>query len=202
MPPELSLNNLNSIYHFYYPVQDKGRNYKQQLYFGGILMESTAVIKTSNRTMVAGVITGQLAGLIMAVIVMLVFAVFLGKNPLYPVQVIGSTIFGESAMQGTNFGAILAGLVLHQLGPSLLWGFIFGVLASKMSVETTKSALGLGLAIGVISMVGPYVLIPAVMKTLHGVDFWNREVPLFWDWAAHIVFGASFALYPKIRAKL
>lgn len=165
-------------------------------------METTATMKTNQRTLIAGIATGQAAGLIMAVVVMIVFAVFLGKNPLYPVQVIGSTLLGESAMQGTNFGAILAGLILHQLGPSLLWGFIFGVLASKLSVETTKSALTLGLAVGVISMVGPYLLIPAVMKTLHGVDFWNREVPLFWDWAAHIVFGASFALYPKIKAKL
>jgi len=37
---------------------------------------------------------------------------------------------------------------------------------------------------------------------LHGVDIWNREVPLFWDWAAHIVFGASFALYPMVQKKL
>jgi hypothetical protein len=51
-------------------------------------------------------------------------------------------------------------------------------------------------------MVGPYLLIPFVMNTLHGVDFWNREVPMFWDWAAHLVFGLSFGLYPTIVSKL
>jgi hypothetical protein len=56
--------------------------------------------------------------------------------------------------------------------------------------------------VALVSMVGPYLLIPFVMTTLHGVDFWNREVPLFWDWAAHLVFGLSFGLYPMVAQKL
>ncbi|MEK6628628.1 MAG: hypothetical protein AABY53_08375 [Bdellovibrionota bacterium] len=170
-----------------------------------VIKSNTRDQQTSNTkeaTLLPGVLTGQIAGLIMAVVVMLVFAVFLGKNFLYPVQVIGSTVFGENALDGFNFGAILAGLILHQLGPSLLWGSIFGLLAQRLSVQSMAAALKLGLGIGIVSMVGPYLLIPAVMNTLHGVDFWNREVPMFWDWAAHIVFGASFALYPIVRQKI
>ncbi|WP_374028902.1 hypothetical protein [Bdellovibrio bacteriovorus] len=155
-------------------------------------------IETSSRPLLTGVITGQIAGLIMAVVVMLVFTLFLGKNPLYPVQVIGSMLFGEAALQGFHVGAFFAGLILHQLGPSLLWGVVYGVLAKKFSPQTTASALYLGLGVGVISMVGPYILIPTLMNALHGVDIWNREVPMFWDWAAHLVFGASFALYPTV----
>lgn len=155
-----------------------------------------------DRPILGGIITGQAAGLIMAVVVMLVFTLFLGKGPLYPVQVIGSALFGESALNGFHIGAFVVGLILHQAGPSLLWGFLFGVLAKKLSVQTTGAALRLGLAIGVIAMVGPYILIPAVMKALHGVDIWNREVPIFWDWAAHLVFGASFSLYPLLQKKL
>lgn len=158
--------------------------------------------QTIDKPLINGIITGQLAGLIMAVVVMIVFAVFLGKSPLYPVQVIGSMAFGEAALPGFHLGALLAGLVLHQIGPSLLWGFIFGVLAKKYSVQTTAQSLKLGLGIGIIAMVGPYLLIPFLMNTLHGVDIWNREVPMFWDWAAHIVFGASFALYPSVAKKL
>lgn len=158
--------------------------------------------EATSKTLLPGLITGQIAGLIMAVVVMLVFAIFLGKNFLYPVQVIGSTVLGEAALHGLNFAAILAGLLLHQLGPALLWGYIFATLANKLSVQTTAQSLKLGLGIGIISMVGPYLLIPFVMNTLHGVDFWNREVPMFWDWAAHLVFGASFALYPMIKMRL
>lgn len=147
-------------------------------------------------------ITGQAAGLIMAIVVMIVFATFLGKNPLFPVQVIGAVAFGSSALEGFHIGAILAGLLLHQLGPSLLWGGLFAVIAEKFDILTVKQSLFTGIAIGVVSMVGPYVLIPAVMNTLHGVDFWNQEVPMFWDWAAHITFGASFGLYPLIKNKM
>ncbi len=164
------------------------------------LHQSTS--EDQSRSLISGIITGQIAGLIMAVVVMIVFTVFLGKNPLYPVQVIGSTLFGEAALQGFHFRALLAGLLLHQLGPSLLWGTLFGMLAKKFSPDTVSSALYLGLGVGVISMAGPYLLIPAIMNTLQGVDLWNREVPIFWDWAAHIVFGASFALYPIVKTKL
>src|SRR5437868_10194516 len=87
--------------------------------------------ESKSKTLISGIVTGQVAGLIMAVVVMIVFAVFLGKSPLYPVQVIGSVLFGESALQGFHFGALLAGLVLHQAGPSLLWGVIYGLLAAK-----------------------------------------------------------------------
>jgi hypothetical protein len=167
-----------------------------------IFMETTMRANTRGSSQILpGIITGQIAGLIMAVVVMIVFTI-LGKGPLYPVQVIGSTLFGAAALQGFHFGALIAGLVLHQLGPSLLWGGVFAVLAQKLEIRTTKSALFLGLSVGVISMVGPYFLIPAVMNGLHGVDFWNQEVPMFWDWAAHVVFGASFALYPKVLNKL
>lgn len=158
--------------------------------------------QTTEKPMLISIITGQAAGLIMAVVVMIVFAVFLGKSPLYPVQVIGSIVFGEAALPSFHLGAFLAGLVLHQLGPALLWGFIFGILVKQLSVETTTQALKLGIGIGILSMVGPYLLIPFLMKALHGVDIWNREVPMFWDWAAHIVFGASFALYPFVRTAI
>jgi hypothetical protein len=158
--------------------------------------------KSGSKTLLSGIITGQIAGLIMAVVVMIVFTLFLGKGPLFPVQVIGSALLGESALQGLNIGAILVGLVLHQAGPSLLWGTVFGLVASKRPLGTSSSALKLGAALGVVSMVGPYVLIPAIMIGLHGVDIWNREVPMFWDWAAHLVFGLSFGLYPAVAKKL
>lgn len=153
---------------------------------------------TTNRSVISGVITGQLAGLIMAVIVMLVFGVILSTNIFYPVQVIGSMALGPSALNGFNIVAVLTGVILHQLGPSLLWGIVFGFLAAKFEISSAKQSLGLGLFIGVLSMVGPYFLIPALMNFFHGTDYWNQNVPMFWDWAAHLVFGASFVLYPMV----
>lgn len=163
---------------------------------------SLAPAPSRAKEILSGIVTGQIAGLIMAVVVMLVFAVVFGKSPLFPVQVIGSALLGESALQGFNVTAILAGLILHQAGPALLWGFVYGLAARRTGIDSKGGALALGLVLGVVSMVGPLLLIPAVMNALHGVDIWNREVPMFWDWAAHLVFGASFALYPVVRAKL
>jgi len=149
----------------------------------------------------AGLLTSVAAALIMAVVVMLVFTVFLGKGPLYPVQVIGSTVFGEQALTGFHFGAFLMGLALH-VGVGLAWGAVFCLFASLVRIETPVMAGAVGIFVAVISMVDSYLFVPYVMNALHGVDIWNREVPIFWNWAAHIVFGASFSLYPLSLKKL
>lgn len=162
---------------------------------------SVAHVKEEGSELFAGIITGQIAGLIMAVVVMIVFTI-LGKGPLFPVQVIGSMALGEKALEGTNLLAVVAGLLIHQFGPSLLWGVLFGLVAGKVSIKSTMEAIVAGLVVTLVSMTGPYILIPAVMNLFHGVDYWNQNVPMFWDWAAHLVFGLSFVLYPAISKKL
>lgn len=149
----------------------------------------------------SAIITSQISGLIMAVVVMAVFTVFLGKGPIYPVQVIGSVAFGQEALTGFHLGAFLAGLVVHQ-SVALAWGLVFAMGATWFEVRAAKEAAVLGVIVAVISMIDTYLFVPAVMENFHGVDIWNREVPIFWNWAAHIVFGAGFYFYPKILSKL
>jgi hypothetical protein len=36
------------------------------------------------------------------------------------------------------------------------------------------------------------------MRSLHGRDIWAAEVPAFWSWAAHLVFGLSLALFAVV----
>ena len=79
---------------------------------------------------------------------------------------------------------------------------MFGCLAIAAKIHTAPRALALGLIVATISMVDTYILVPMAMDALHGVDIWNREVPIFWNWAAHAVFGLSYTLYPKVAAKL
>lgn len=150
----------------------------------------------------SGLITGQIAGLIMAASVMLVFLVFYGKGLFYPVQVIGSAVFGESSIQNLRFLPVLTGLLLHQLGPSLIWGFIFGLVTMKVEMKSTIQALSWGLGLGIISMIGPYEIVPILYNAMNNVDIWNREIPMVWDWIAHLIFGASFVLFPYIDKKL
>jgi hypothetical protein len=158
---------------------------------------------TLKRDLVAGVITGQVSGLIMAVVVMAVFTIFLGKGPLYPVQVIGSFALGDSALEGFNVPAILAGLALHQLGPSLFWGVAFGLAVYLLDVRRGAGLVALAAVTGLLSQaIDVNLVLPVAMKSLHGHDIWAEQVPAFWSWAAHLVFGLGLALFPLVNRRM
>lgn len=153
--------------------------------------------------LISAVVTGQIAGLIMAVVVMAVFTIFLGKGPLYPVQVIGAFVFGDAALHGVHVPAIVAGLLLHQLGPSLFWGFAFGLAVHYLDVRKGAALLALAVTIGLGSqLVDVNLILPPLLKGLHGHDIWAEEVPAFWSWAAHLVFGLALGLFPWVSVKV
>jgi hypothetical protein len=167
------------------------------------LDRSDSVGGTLKRSVAAGALSGQIAGLIMAIVMMAVFTIFLGKNPLYPVQVIGSFIFGDAAIQGFHLSALLAGLLLHQLGPALLWGVLFGAAAHALRVSRGGKLLALGAATGLLSqIVDVNLVLPVAMNALHGHNIWAEQVPSFWSWAAHLVFGLGLAVYPWVYGRL
>ena len=137
-----------------------------------------------------------------AVVVMAVFTIFLGKGPLYPVQVIGSLVFGDAALQGIHVGALAAGLLLHQLGPALAWGLIFGLVVHAVAPRGA-AMVALALATGVVSqLVDVGLLVPVAMKALHGHDIWAEQVPAFWSWAAHVVYGAGLLSFTWVARRL
>jgi hypothetical protein len=155
------------------------------------------------RTLLAAVVSGQIAGLIMAVAMMLVFTLFLGKNPLYPVQVIGSFAYGDAALVGIHVPAVIAGLLLHQLGPTLIWSLIFGALVYASEIRGGIHLLVLALAVGGFSqIIDVDIALPAAMVALHGHDIWAEQVPALWSWIAHLVFGVGLMLYPKLQPRL
>ena len=155
------------------------------------------------RYLVAGALAGQIAGLIMAVVIMVVFTLFLGKGPLFPVQVIGSLVFGDAALQGFHLPAFLAGLVLHQAGPSLLWGVVLGGVLYALDLRSGIGVVLAGLLTGVVSQVVDVgLVVPLAMRALHGHDIWAEQVPAFWSWAAHLVFGLGLAVFPWVQGRL
>ena len=162
-----------------------------------------AEASSPGRQLAAGAIAGQISGLIMAVVMMAVFTIFLGKGPLYPVQVIGSFVFGDAALQGFNLPALLAGLVLHQAGPSLVWGLVFGGVLYALDIRRGVALVLIGAITGLASQViDVNLVVPAAMKALHGHDIWAEQVPAFWSWAAHLVFGLGLAVFPWVHGKL
>jgi len=164
--------------------------------YASTVSKGTQTKASLGHDLAAGALAGQVAGLIMAVVMMAVFTVFLGKGPLFPVQVIGSFVFGEPAVHGFHPGALVAGLLLHQLGPSLVWGLVLGAVVYATNVRGGTGLLAIGAATGLASqIIDVNVLVPAAMHALHGQNFWAENVPAFWSWAAHLVFGLSLASF-------
>jgi hypothetical protein len=153
--------------------------------------------KVTKTEMLAGVYTGQIAGLIMAAVMMLVFS-FSSYGPLFPLQVIGSLAIGDGALSHNNLTAVVVGLILHQLTTSLIWGLVFAAAAAHLDIYKKSEALMLGLGVGILALVGPYFFVPYLMNGLHGFDFWNHFIPKPWGLAYHLIFGASFILYPTV----
>ena len=169
---------------------------------GGV-SRSEAASTPFRRTLTAGVVTGQVSGLIMAVVVMAVFTVFLGKGPLFPVQVIGSFAFGDAALEGFHAPAFVAGLLLHQLGPALFWSVAFAAAVHVTGLRRGAGMVALAVAAGLASQaLDVNLVLPLAMNALHGHNIWAEQVPAFWSWAAHLVFGLGLALYPWIENKL
>lgn len=161
------------------------------------------VKSTFLKNLYAGILAGQISGLIMAVVMMLVFAVFLGKSPFYPVQVIGAFVFGDAALQGFHFPALVAGLLLHQLGPSLFWGATLGVIAYFLKVPSGAAFVSFAIALGLLSQaIDVNLIMPVVMTILHGHNIWAEQVPSFWSWAAHLVFGLGLLVYPRVFRRI
>jgi hypothetical protein len=162
-----------------------------------------APARSLRRSLLAGAVAGQAAGLIMAVVVMAVFTLFLGKGPLFPVQVIGSFVYGDAALQGFHLPAFLMGLALHQLGPSLGWGLAFGAGAWTLGIRKGPALAAFAVAIGLLSQaVDVNVVGSRAFTALHGHDIWAEQVPAFWSWAAHLVFGLGMLLYPAVEGRL
>lgn len=163
-------------------------------------MSSRSALKLD---LLAGAVAGQIAGLVMAVAMMAVFTIFLGKGPLYPVQVIGSFVYGDAALEGFHAPALVAGLLLHQLGPALLWGVAFGLVVHFLGVRRGAALAALALGTGVVSqLIDVGLVLPVAFRALHGHDIWAEQVPAIWSWAAHVVFGLSLLAYPAVRARI
>jgi hypothetical protein len=159
--------------------------------------------RAASEEVVPALIAGQIAGLVMAAVVMLVFVVFLGKGPLYPVQVIGSLLFGDAALVGTHVPAVIAGLLLHQGGPAIFWSIVFGLAVYAARIESVPRLIALGAVVGLLSqLVDVNLVLPPIMRALHGRDIWAAEVPAFWSWAAHLVFGLTLGIvFTSVRRR-
>jgi len=152
--------------------------------------------------LVAALVAGQLAGVVMALSLIIVFSAIFGQPWFFPVQVIGSMVVGPSAVEGTFvWSAFAIGLVLHQL-VSAVWSLAFGVIVNRLS-PTYFNVVFSGLTVGLISQVlDTRLLVPTVMLSVHQVNLWAENVPPLWSWVAHLLFGLSLTLFIPISRRV
>ncbi|MFL5320240.1 MAG: hypothetical protein ACJ790_11335 [Myxococcaceae bacterium] len=140
---------------------------------------------------------GQLAGIVMAVVMVAVYALILGEHPLYPVQVIASILLGHDALVHRTAGVLLTGVLFHQLVPCLLWSVAYFacVMFARLRMDLNRSLM-LGFLIGLISeIIDVYLIAPVLLRMTAGENLWMMHVPRFWDWAAHAVYGLALGFF-------
>lgn len=143
------------------------------------------------RELLAGAAAGQLAGLLVLLVVTPLFAVA-QEGLLFP-QVLGELWFGPIAVTGhVHLPALFLGIATHLLGPSLYWGVVFGALAHASGARFGGQLSALAIAVGVSAqLVDVHLILPLLQAGLDQPDFWSAHVPGVWSWMYHLLFAAG-----------
>ena len=144
--------------------------------------------RTLAEDLAAGAVAGQVAGLIMLLVVSALFALT-HQGLLFP-QVLGRLVFGPTATEGLHLPALFLGTALHLLGPCLVWGLAFGALAWLSGARFGGQLSALAIVVGVTAqLVDVYVVLPWLLDISGQPDFWTGLVPGVWSWMYHLLFG-------------
>jgi hypothetical protein len=158
------------------------------------------------RELIAGVQAGQVAGLAMAAALMATFSVFLHKSLFYPLQIIAASVLGENAIRRLDARTLIVGVLVHQLGPALLWGVVFGVAVWLFKPRRGITLMALGLFVGALAqIIDVHLLLPLLTRVFSGhfpllaplqrANLW-MQVPIATSWFGHLVFGFALSFYP------
>jgi hypothetical protein len=137
--------------------------------------------------------------------VMGLFAAFLGTSPFRPLEVIAHSVLDVDG-EAQPWGWALLGALVHQLGPSLFWGTVFGITVWALRPQRGAALLMLGLIVGAVAeVVDVNLIIPLFshgsVATFSGATIrlgnaWVAHVPVIVSWVGHLAFGAALSLYP------
>ena len=154
---------------------------------------SASAVNVSRRDEVLwpGMASGLLGGALMALFLMAAAGV-VGLGPLYPLQVIGTTLVGPEGLERSVI-ALSAGLLLH-LALSAACGVLFAAFVHRDMPLPCAIGVGVGYAFLVLGVMASLV-VPAVSPL-----FREKMQPIGGSWViAHAVFGASLGFAPALR---
>ncbi len=153
--------------------------------------------RRAHNNLIASMISGQLAGLVMMGALSLSFALLRGLPYGYALQAAAAVFLGDRALDEASPGPLFLGAVAHQLGPALFWSLVFGLIAGPLDLRRRSAlALSVGLVLGALAMVvDVYLLLPLVARALGGDNGWTESVPRLWDWTAHLLYGGALGFF-------
>lgn len=144
-----------------------------------------------------GAAAGLFAGAVLLIGLAVVFSLFEAVPAWYPIQVIGSLVYGPAALSAFDPAVLLTGITLHLFGPALIWGLVFGALVNLVGPTRVEGWELLGLFVGAASQViDVYILAPAVFTVVQGQDLWAASIPDGWSWALHLMYGVALGIFP------
>ena len=154
-------------------------------------------------SLVAGVIASMIGATLMAVVMTVAFLRYDGRPIYYPLQIIGTFLFGDLSVIAPRWEIYPTAAALL-FGTCAVWGIGYAFAATRLRVDKSIGAsLVLGLVFGLASQLVDIDLIaPALMHRLWGHDLWIENVPPMFSWLGHVVFGLSLGSFPFIFRRL
>ncbi len=141
----------------------------------------------------AGVMAGLIAGVAMALYLMIDAAVA-GVGAWLPLRLVAGSFQGVRALI-SGPGTILVGLLLHLL-ISALFGGIFAVLLGNRNPGVITIVYGWAYAMAILLLM-TFIVLPRIDMTMASRV---RVIPIEWL-MAHLVFGTAVALTPLVHLR-
>lgn len=131
---------------------------------------------------VKAAIWGLVAGIVMAVVTMMITAV-MGMGLWAMPMMIAAILLGPSAMMGAGAGVILLGLMMHMV-LSMMFGIAYGVVVNLCTHEFLATAIVMSLFLWLMNFYALDLIVPGA-RTMAQIE------PIWLAIVSHLVFGIT-----------
>lgn len=164
---------------------------------------TTAHYARFSASLTASVIASMSGAALSALVMVVAFMRFEGRPFFYPLQLVGTFLFGDLALSAPRWEIYPTAAAFH-FGICAVWGIVYAFCATMLCVDKSIwGSLALGLVVGMAAkLVDVDLVAPSVMTRLWGHNLWAESVPPVFSWLGHIVFGVSLGVFPFVFRRL